>query len=110
MVQSIVRLPVIKQISRHIFSYSRADWDSISAELEELQSTFNDVDPYYQNTESLWSMFHDKLFSLIDQYISSRNCRKRHDLPWLTPMLRRKIRCKNKLSSVHHYSEVLKSN
>ena len=97
MVQSTVRLPVIKQIPRRILSYSRADWDSISAELEELQSTFNDVDPYYQNTESLWSMFHDKLFSLIDQYIPSRNCRKHCDLPWLTPMLRCKIRCKNKL-------------
>ena len=29
MVQSTVRLPVIKQIPRRILSYSRADWDSI---------------------------------------------------------------------------------
>ena len=61
-------------------------------ELEDLQSTFNDVDPYYEDTETPWTMFRDKLCSVTDQYIP---CRRHHDFPWLTPMLRFKIRCKN---------------
>ena len=96
-VQSNVRLSVTKQIPRRILCYSKADWDSILHELEDFQSNLNNVDPYHADTESLWTMFRDKLSSLVDQYIPSRNSRRSRDLPWLTPLLRRKIRHKNKL-------------
>ena len=90
-VQSAIYSPVLKQIPRRILCYSKANWEAISADLEDLQATFSDINLCYENTETLWATFRDKLISLIDLYIPTRNCRNHRDLPWLTPMLRRKI-------------------
>ena len=96
-IQSIVHFPNTKQIPRRILCYNKADWDSISCELKDLQSIFNNVDPYHVDTEMLWAMFRDKLSNLVDQYIPSRNGRRSRNLPWLTPMLRFRTRRKKKL-------------
>ena len=98
-IQSIVHFPITKQIPRRILCYNKADWDSISSELEDLQSIFNNVDPHHADTETLWALFSDQLSNLVDQYIPSRNCRRSRDLPWLIPTLRSRIRRKKNYTS-----------
>ena len=100
-----MHFPVIKQIPRYITCYSKADWGSISNELVDLQSIFNNLYPLYADTKMLWAMFRDKISNLVAQYIPSRNWRRSRDLPWLTPSLRCRIRCKNKLYQQYKRSD-----
>ena len=65
--QSTVHFCVIKQIPRCILCYSKANWDSISNELEDLQPVFNNIDPLYADTKMLWAMFCDKFSNLVAQ-------------------------------------------
>ena len=59
-------------------------------------------------------MFCDKLSNLVDQYIPSQYCRRSRDLPWLTPMLRCRMKRKKKLyqqykrsNSVYYYNRYI---
>ena len=64
-------------IHRRIWNYSRADWDSICADLENLPTPTEDVD-------SSWAAWKSQFLTVLSSHIPTKVCKVRKSLPWIT--------------------------
>ena len=66
-----------KRVTRRIWNYSRANWDTICAYLDALPSPTDDVD-------SSWVSWKTHLFRVLSSHIPTKVCRVKKSLPWLS--------------------------
>ena len=69
-----------QKIRRLIWNYSRADWNTICDELDDLPSSSDDID-------SSWAAWKSHFLPILSHHIPSRVCKVRKSLPWITPDL-----------------------
>ena len=67
MINSTIRLPILKQQPRLTLLYSRANWDAIKTELEGLLSSLTNIQ--HSDVEELWGRFRDTLLNAVYKYI-----------------------------------------
>ena len=66
-----------RTVSRRIWNYSRADWDSIGSALDALPSPSDDVD-------SFWLSWKSHFLGILSRHIPTRVCKVTKSLPWMS--------------------------
>ena len=96
-IQSKMRTPTLKQASRKIPLYNKANWEAIRNDLQSLEGVIRDLTSKDTNIDKLWEIFRDSILHTIDKHIPHKTSRKRCTLPWISIQLRRQIKKRNKL-------------
>jgi hypothetical protein len=82
---------------RKIYQYKKGDMEGLSAHLAQASDSFLDRVPASHSLEDNWAYFKNTITSAMDKYIPHKMSKKRHNLPWFTPVVRRCIRRKQRL-------------
>ncbi len=80
-----------RQPPRNIALYSKAKWENIREELEEIGTKIKEE----SNTKSanhLWNMFKDTILDAIKKHIPMKTCKAKESLPYMTTEIKKLIR------------------
>jgi hypothetical protein len=80
----------LRNSSRPIPLYRRADWDAMRQEMLDFQQSM--PDPTTTSTEDLWQAFRSALQASIAKHVPSKTPRRKDSYPWLTYSIRKLIR------------------
>ena len=78
----------VTQKPQKIYTYSKADWDSIHSETEKLSK---DIITDYESgkkVEDLWTMVRTKTFEIMDKFIPTKILKGRRSVTWFSYNLR----------------------
>ncbi|KAK3097032.1 hypothetical protein FSP39_005743 [Pinctada imbricata] len=82
--------------TRKCYIYSKANWENINKDLEQLQMTIEAKNQKEDSVQQLWSTFKADLFKTMDANIPNKEIRSRNNIPWIKhkhkKMLKRKQR------------------
>ncbi len=92
-IDSYIKPKYNKPKKRKIFLYKKADWDSIHAKMEELAEEVCKL----VNVEDSWKKLKVGIHGILDSKVPSKQTSSRHNQPWITSRLQRKIRKKHQL-------------
>ena len=79
---------------RKIYQYKKANWTDIHTKMEELGKTITECTGSVQQK---WDMLKKGIEDIMNVNIPTKLTSKKHNLPWITPRLRKQIRKKHKL-------------
>jgi len=104
---------LIKQNTRKVNSYNKANWSDFKKNLAIFTNMFTKYT--HKDPNHLWNMFKAEVKRLSNPHIPTRQINSRADLPWVTREIVKLIRKRDKLytrlkrSSSHksHYTEKL---
>ena len=94
----------IKQKPRKIYIFSKANWDKIFDDMDQLSSEIT-IAPPTSAVEDLWDSFKSGFGKYMDTNIPTKVCSNRKSLPWYNKDLKRMVRRKSRL-----YKHAKKSN
>ena len=94
----------IKQKPHKIYIFSKANWDKINDDMDQLSSEITSAPPS-STVEDLWDSFKSGIGKSMDRNIPTKICNNRKSLPWYNKDLKRMVRRKARL-----YKHVKKSN
>ena len=94
----------IKQKPRKIYIFSKANWDKIFDDMEQLSSEITSASPS-STMEDLWNSFISGIGKSMDRNIPTKVCKNRKSLPWYNKDLKMMVRRKSRL-----YKHAKKSN
>jgi hypothetical protein len=90
---------------RKIYMYHKADIPTLKEHTQEFVQHFLNSNPGERSVNENWEIIRDKLLYLADIHIPSKMSKSKHNLPWVSPKIKRKMRKRDKL-----FSKARKSN
>ena len=94
----------VKQEPRKLFIFSKANWDNIFVDMDQLSNEITSAPPS-STVENLWDSFKSGIEQSMDRNILTKVCKNRKSLPWYNRDLIRMVRRKSRL-----YKHAKKSN
>ena len=94
----------IKQKPRKIYIFSKANWDNIFDDMDQLSREITSS-PASSTVEDLWDTFKTGIEQSMDKNIPTKVCKNRKSLPWYNRGLKKMVRRKARL-----YKHAKKSN
>ena len=82
---------------RRCYSYSRAYWENLNAEIENITERINKMDEEGTNIDIMWNEFKTLLLSAIEGNIPSHTQRRNNRYPWINKEVKRLLRKKKRL-------------
>lgn len=86
------RPAINKKTLRRVYLYHRGDISSLQNELRQFQEHFSASDPLQNSTEHNWQLLKDAMQKAISKHIPSKPARSRDKLPWITPLIKQKMK------------------
>ena len=86
------------KLKKKIYCYRKADWASLRIELENITTTYfqlNEANP--RSIQDNWDYFHNLLLQAIDAHIPVKSISNAKSPPWMTSQLKKLIRKKQRL-------------
>lgn len=74
-VQSKIRTSILKQASRKIPLYNKANWEAITNDLQSLEGDICDLISKETNIDKLWEFFSNSILHVIDKHIPHKTSR-----------------------------------
>lgn len=81
---------------RKVFKFHKADWDAMKQETKTFQDRYKEEEDQ-RSTNKNWLEIKSHLNQMLDKHCPWKARTTRHNLPWMTPCLRRQIRRKRRL-------------
>ena len=82
---------------RRRYLYSRANWENLNAEIENITERINKMDEEGRNIDIMWNEFKTLLLSAIEGNIPSHTQRRNNRFPWINKEVKRLLRKKKRL-------------
>ena len=79
-----------------IVQYKSGNWDKLKDDINQLTTTYFNMNPNSRYINEHWNFFRNNLTSLVDRNIPSRNTKVKAHLPWITREIKRMHRKRNK--------------
>ena len=94
----------IKQKPRKIYIFSKANWDKIFDDMDQLSSEIT-IAPPTSAVKDLWDSFKSGIGNYMDTNIPTKVCNNRKSLPWYNKDLKRMVRRKSRqeVKPVEHF-------
>src|SRR5260221_4024738 len=105
---------VANKAQRKIYLYKKGDFTTIRSGLKKFSDWFMNSGALGRSVEDNWTLFKNKMLSLVEQYIPSKLCVGKCKPPWSTREVKRVIRKRDKMAkkslicgAIHHH-DILK--
>jgi len=95
----------IKQKPRRCFTFSKANWDQLKADITDISRQVVQLYNNNNNVHQLWDTFKSKLSSAIHSNIPSKMRSSNNSAPWISRNIKRQLKRKARL-----YKKTKKSN
>ena len=92
----LLKAKVTKKKPRKIFMYGKADPSELKHHIADLRDNFK-ATAKNRNASDNWKYFTEELAKIVQKLVPQKIIRERHDLPWLSKQLCKKIKRKNRL-------------
>lgn len=103
-VNTLLRPTPQKKLTRTVYDYKKANWDSIQSSLTQFKDSFFKT-CNNNSVEDNWNNFKSSIFSAMDESIPKKQLKTKPDVPWMTNEIKRMIRKKHRL-----YKRIKQSN
>ena len=96
-VTASIRPKIVKLPKRKVYIYNRADFNSISTKLEDLNHQLDDDSVKNMDIDKLWDTLTNTIKLAMDTNIPSKITSSKPSVPWINSDIKRKIKKKRKL-------------
>lgn len=86
-----------KAPSRKTYIYSKANWNNVNKDLEDLNITINEKHRNGNNVQALWDTFKELLFKTMNSNIPNKEIKSRNRIPWIKHKERKMLKKKQRL-------------
>ena len=87
----------IQQKWRRLYLYSKAKWDDLNAEIDELSKKILKMKNEDADVESMWKEFKTSIMSAVERCVPSKLQRPSTNLPWINRRIKRLMQRKKRL-------------
>ncbi len=77
-----------RQKPRDILLYSKANWDNMAQELEEVSKEIQEQ-AETSTVSQLWTKFKNAIMDAISRHIPKKTCKSKEQLPYITPEIKK---------------------
>ena len=96
-VNAVPLLAIVKLPKRKVYLYNRADFNSISTKLEDLNHQLDEDSVKNMDIDKLWDTLTNTIQLAMDTNIPSKMTSSKPSVPWINSDIKRKIKKKRKL-------------
>ena len=86
----------VKQKSRKLFIFSKANWDNIFVDMDQLSYEITSAPPSF-TVQNLWDSFKSGIEQSMNRNIPTKVCKNRKSVPWYNRDLKRMVRRNSRL-------------
>ena len=83
--------------SYRVYEYKKANFGGLNEFIAKSSSEFIASDPRENSVEHNWDAFKNAVIDGISQYAPQKSSKPKYKLPWITPMIKREMRRKDRL-------------
>ena len=80
-----------------VYLYDRMDIDGLRNHTAKIRDQFMSTSPDSRSVEENWLFFKERIQAAIDMFLPSKMTKQKPDLPWITPLLKRQLRKRERL-------------
>ena len=92
-----VRAKRIKQASRKIYLYNRADMSGLSDHMSQFKESYLSEDHSHMSVNEMWVNFKTGFLEAVERFIPSKMTKTKYSLPWIDATIKRLMKRRQKL-------------